>query len=199
MSSELTLVYIHGATATSVSFSYIRQFFKFTEVLIDYDCTQGFYNNLSAMIKTLESYDNLFFISHSLGGIYSLHLAEHFKDRTVGGVSLSTPYGGSNEADYLKLLFPFSRLLREVGVNARPIKELDDYTLPKVWANVVTNKDNGLWRTEPNDGIVTRKSMTYRKDMDLVELDVNHYEVVLCKAAVDIISDYIKRALPNLG
>ena len=194
MDKKLTLVYIHGATATSVSFSYIRTHLTHDEILLDYDCTNGFYRNLDQMIAQLSSVDNLFFIGHSLGGIYALHLADHFKDKTLGGVTLSTPYGGSNEAAYLKLLFPFSRLLREVSPCARPISDLQKMEVPKSWTNVVTKKDNGLWRTEPNDGIVTQASMKYRPDMELIDLDVNHYEIVVCPDVINIINDRIKKA-----
>lgn len=194
MSSELTLVYIHGATATSLSFSYIRQHFKFDEVLLDYDCTNGFYRNLEEMSNQLKDKTNLFFIGHSLGGIYSLHLADQFREKTVGGVTLSTPYGGSKEASYLKFLFPFSRMLREVGPGSSPITDLRKIESPKIWANVVTSKDNGLWRTEPNDGIVTQASMRHRRDIELIDLDVNHYEVVVSPDTVNIISDRIKKA-----
>lgn len=195
MSKKPTLVYIHGATATSVSFSYIRNHFFHKEILLDYDCSQGFYRNLNSMRQQLEGKDNLFFIGHSLGGIYALHLANHFKDQTLGGVTLSTPYGGSKEAAYLKLLFPFSRLLREVTPCSKPITDLNDMEIPSIWTNVVTSKDNGLWRTEPNDGIVTQASMRHRSDMELVDLDVNHYEVVVSAKAIDIIADNIKSVM----
>lgn len=189
-----TLVYIHGATATSLSFSYIRQHFNHDDVLIDYDCTNGFYRNLDQMIEQLSSKDNLFFIGHSLGGIYALHLASHFQDQTLGGVTLSTPYGGSKEAGYLKILFPFSRLLREISPCAAPIADLKNIKAPSPWTNVVTKKDNGLWKTEPNDGIVTQTSMRHRQDLELIDLDVNHYEVVVCPDVIDIIDQRIKKA-----
>lgn len=191
MDKKPTLVYIHGATATSLSFSYIKQQFNYDEVLIDYDCTNGFYRNLDEMSEQLSEKSSLFFVGHSLGGIYALHLANKFPEKTLGGVTLSTPYGGSKEAAYLKLLFPFSRLLREVSPCGKPIADLNKMEVPKLWANVVTKKDNGLWRTEPNDGIVTQASMRHRSDMELIDLDVNHYEVVLSPKSVDIISQRI--------
>ena len=192
MKEKPTLVYIHGATATSLSFSYIRQQFNYNEILIDYDCTNGFYRNLDEMSERLDNKSNLFFVGHSLGGIYALHLANRFPDQTLGGVTLSTPYGGSKEAAYLKILFPFSRLLREVSPCASPITDLKKMEVPRLWANVVTKKDNGLWRTEPNDGIVTQASMRHRSDMELIDLDVNHYEVVVSPDSVNIISERIK-------
>jgi pimeloyl-ACP methyl ester carboxylesterase len=194
MGKKPTLVYIHGATATSVSFSYIRNHFFQTEVLLNYDCSRGFYRNLAEMRQQLAGKDNLFFIAHSLGGIYALHLANEFKDQTVGGVTLSTPYGGSNEAAYLKILFPFSRLLKEVTPCAGPITDLKSMEVPELWANVVTDKSNGLWRTEPNDGVVTQASMRHRTDMELIDLNVNHYEVVNSPNTIDIIAERIKKA-----
>ena len=194
MNKELTLVYIHGATATSLSFSYIRNYFPYREILIDYDCDQGFYKNLEQMTSQLKGKDNLFFIGHSLGGIYSLHLANQFKSQTLGGVTLSTPYGGSKEAFYFRFIFPFNKLLREVTPYSRPIYEINSMYVPPLWTNVVTKKDNGLWKIEPNDGIVTQASMRYRSDMELVDLDVSHYEVVVSPDSVKIIDERIKKA-----
>ena len=194
MTKKLVLVYIHGATATSASFSYIRERLQWdNEILLDYDCKNGFKNNLASMIEQLTGLDNLFFISHSLGGIYALHLANHFTDHTLGGVSLSTPYGGSREADYLRIFLPCNRLLRDVGPRSFPMSTIDDMQLPKIWTNIVTNKNNGLWRTEPNDGIVTRASMCYRNDMELIDIALNHYEVLLSSEVVDIIEERIKK------
>lgn len=194
MSNKPTLVYIHGATATSLSFSYIRQQFDHDEILIDYSCKNGFYNNLEKMAEQLAGKDNLFFIGHSLGGIYSLHLADRFRDQTTGGVTLSTPYGGSKEAFYFRFLFPFNRVLREVSPFSKPITDLRNIEAPKIWTNVVTRKDNELWQTETNDGIVTQASMRYRNDMELIDLDVNHYEVVVSPMTVKIIDERIKKA-----
>lgn len=194
MNEKLTLVYIHGATATSLSFSYIRSHLPYNEILIDYDCDSGFYQNLESMTNQLQGKRNLFFVGHSLGGIYALHLADQFKEETLGGVTLSTPYGGSKEAFYLRFLFPFNRLLREVTPFSRPIYGLRNITAPKLWTNIVTKKDNGVWKTEPNDGIVTQASMRYRTDIELMDLDVNHYEVVVSPNTVEIIKDRIKKA-----
>ena len=85
-------------------------------------------------------------------------------------------------------------MLREVGPGSSPITDLRKIESPKIWTNIVTSKDNGLWRTEPNDGIVTQASMRHRRDIELIDLDVNHYEVVVSPDTVNIISDRIKKA-----
>jgi hypothetical protein len=46
---------------------------------------------------------------------------------------------------------------------------------------------------EPNDGVVTIASMKHHADMELVEVDYNHYEVVLSDKIVDIIQERTKK------
>jgi hypothetical protein len=68
----MLLVYIHGASATSESFNYIRKQIKGKELLINYDSRNGFERNLENMKELLGSQKDMFFICHSLGGIYSI-------------------------------------------------------------------------------------------------------------------------------
>ena len=190
----MKVVYIHGASATGDSFNYIREHLKCkNEHIIEYSSKNGFENNLAEMKRELEGDDFLFFVSHSLGGIYSLHLANHFTNRTLGGVSISTPYGGCKEADYAKYFLPFSQLLRDVGVNSKPITETRSLKISYPWCNIVTIRGESLWISEPNDGVVTIASMKSRQDIELVELPHNHYEVVICQDVVDV----IKARLPK--
>jgi hypothetical protein len=46
---------------------------------------------------------------------------------------------------------------------------------------------------EPNDGVVTISSMRHHADMELVDVDYNHYEVVLSDKIVNIIDERIKK------
>lgn len=195
----IMIVYIHGASATAESFTHIRQYvrdyFEEPDVLIEYNSGNGFHNNLESMKGQLDDAERLFFISHSLGGIYALHLANHYKETTVGGVSLSTPYGGSREADFARYFLPFNQLMKDVGPMSGPMQEAKYMPAPTNWTQVVTTVGQSPWISEPNDGIVTLKSMRARKDFELVELALNHYEVVISDRVVDLILDRIRRAL----
>lgn len=189
----MKLVYIHGASATGESFNYIREHLNHNDdIVLEYSSKNGFDDNLEQMKKILVDFDNMFFICHSLGGIYALHLADHFKDQVLGAVTMSTPYGGSSSADYAKYFLPFSRLLRDIGPNSRPMKLTNKLTVHHPWTNVVTTKGDSPWMVEPNDGVVTIDSMTYRKDMKFVELALNHYEVVISPATVEVIRTKLK-------
>jgi pimeloyl-ACP methyl ester carboxylesterase len=84
----MLLVYIHGASATSESFNYIRKHVTGHEdLVINYDSRNGFEKNLADMRYQLSNCHNVFFICHSLGGVYALHLAndlDRSEERRVG-------------------------------------------------------------------------------------------------------------------
>jgi pimeloyl-ACP methyl ester carboxylesterase len=189
----MKIVYIHGASATGESFNYIREHLNHKDdIVIEYSSKNGFEENLEQMKKILVDFDNIFFICHSLGGIYALHLANHFKDQVIGAVTLSTPYGGSTSADYAKYFLPFSRLLRDIGPNSRPMMSTNKLKVIHPWTNVVTVNGESPWMVEPNDGVVTIASMKHRNDMEFFEIKSNHYEVVINSTVVNLIKTKIK-------
>jgi pimeloyl-ACP methyl ester carboxylesterase len=187
------IVYIHGASATGESFNYIRQNIKSKDLVLEYSSSNGFENNLIEMEKAIEPHSKVFFVAHSLGGIYALHLANRFKGPVQGGVTLSTPYGGCIQADYAKYFLPFSRLMRDIGTMSRPMSDVARLPAPDNWVNIVTTVGKSPWILEPNDGVVTIDSMRAKNDMELIEMDLNHYEVVLSNNVVEVIKDRLKR------
>jgi pimeloyl-ACP methyl ester carboxylesterase len=194
----MKIVYIHGASASSDSFNYIRDHLKHNdELLIDYNSSNGFENNLADMKEKIANIGNIFFICHSLGGIYALHLADAFPENVLGAVTLSTPYGGAESADYAKYFLPFSKLLKDIGPNSKPFRTADNIEIKHPWTNVVTTRGDSPWILQANDGVVTVRSMTRRNDMRLIELYTNHYEVVINPEVVKIIKKEIKNLNNN--
>ena len=188
----MTLVYIHGASATSESFNYIRS--KLGKGIdINYDSRNGFENNLIDMQSQLKGHSDLVFIAHSLGGIYSLHLANTLPESVKGAVTLSTPYGGAEVADVAKYFLPFSRLMRDIGPSSWAMKQARNIKIQHPWTNIVTVKGQSPFMAEHNDGVVTIASQKHHEDMELVEVDYNHYEVVLAEPVINIIKERIKK------
>jgi pimeloyl-ACP methyl ester carboxylesterase len=187
----MTNVYIHGASATHESFNYIRQKIgRDNDVVVDYDSRNGFEQNLNDIKKLLENEEKIFFIAHSLGGIYSLHLADHFPNKVLGAVTLSTPYGGAEIADVAKYFLPYSRLLKDIGPNSWAMKHTRRIKILQNWTNIVTVKGNAPWVPGKNDGVVTISSQRYREDiMELIEVETNHYEVVLNDQVIELIKE----------
>ena len=185
----MTLVYIHGASATSESFNYIRSKLGGKDMTVNYDSRNGFENNLAAIKEQIGNIKDVFFVAHSLGGIYSLHLANAMPKQVLGAVTLSTPYGGAEVAEFAKFFLPFSRLMRDIGPSSWAMKQANKIKIQHPWTNVVTVKGQSPFMAEANDGVVTIASMKHHDDMELVEVDYNHYEVVLSDQIVDIIKE----------
>lgn len=182
----MNLVYIHGASATSESFNYIRSKLG-AGIDINYDSRNGFENNLEEIKNTLSTTKDIFFIAHSLGGIYSLHLANHMPEQVLGAVTLSTPYGGAEVADYVQYFLPFSRLMRDIGPSSWSMRQANKIKIQHPWTNVVTVRGQSPFMLAPNDGVVTIASQKHHIDMELIEVDLNHYEVVLSDEVIEII------------
>ena len=184
----MNLVYIHGANATSESFNYIRS--KIGDGIdINYDSRDGFENNLAAMKISLMATKNICFIAHSLGGIYALHLANAMPESVKGAVTLSTPYGGAEVADYAQYFLPFSRLMRDIGPSSWVMKQAKRIKIQHPWTNIVTIKGQSPFMHEPNDSVVTIASQRHHEDMELVDVKYNHYEVVLSDQVVQLIKE----------
>ena len=188
----MKIVYIHGANATSESFNYIRNKLG-SGIDVNYDSRNGFENNLKDMQAALDGQTDLVFVAHSLGGIYSLHLANSMPNAVKGAITLSTPYGGAAVADYAKFFLPFSRLMRDIGPSSWAMKQADKIKIQHPWTNIVTVKGQSPFMHEPNDGVVTIASQRHHADMELIEVDFNHYEVVLSDVVVGLIQERVKK------
>jgi len=188
----MQLIYIHGASATSESFNYIQS--KLGKgIAINYDSRNGFEKNLENIKTELASFKKMFFVAHSLGGIYALHLANAMPKQVLGAVTLSTPYGGAEVAEFVQYFLPFSRLMRDIGPSSWAMRQANKIKIQHPWTNVVTVKGQSPFMAEANDGVVTIASMKHHADMELVEVDYNHYEVVLSDKIVDIIRERTKK------
>lgn len=188
------LVYIHGASATSESFNYLRSHIGGTDMVLNYDSHNGFKQNLADMQSALSGIDRIFFIAHSLGGIYALHLSNLIPKQVAGAVTLSTPYGGAESADFAKYFLPFSRLLRDIGPASWPMRHGNTIKIQHPWTNIVTIRGSAPWIHGANDGIVTVTSQRHHAEgMELVEIDYNHYEVVLSDQVVALIQDRLPK------
>ena len=189
----MTLVYIHGASATSESFNYIRSKLGGKDMTVNYDSRNGFENNLAAIKEQIGKTKDVFFVAHSLGGIYSLHLANAIPNQVLGAVTLSTPYGGAEVAEFAKFFLPFSRLMRDIGPSSWAMRQADKIKIQHPWTNVVTVKGQSPFIIEPNDGVVSIASQKHHEDMELLEVDYNHYEVVLSDQVVGLIKERVKK------
>ncbi len=192
-SNDLSVIWIHGANQSGLSFQYLRSLTNFKEELVvEYDTSNKFKNNLEILSNEINQVRGPYFIiGHSLGGLYALHLTKSLE--VVGAVSISTPFAGSWTADWARFFVPTYQLFRDVGRRSIPIKESQDIKLKVNWTQIVSTKGNVPYHGGQNDGVCTIKSMKSRKDMDLIEVPHTHFEVMCSDLVVEIILDRYKK------
>ncbi|GAC1409491.1 MAG: hypothetical protein NVSMB6_09380 [Burkholderiaceae bacterium] len=184
------IVFIHGHGATSDSFDFLRAgLASHPATLLDYDSELGFYNNLEAMQAQLEGLGEIFFVAHSLGGIYALHLANALGEKVVGGLTISTPYAGSQAAQLVKYLMPFNQMLRDIQPGSAPIEDANAWRIQHPWTNIVTTDGHSSFMLAANDGVVTQESMRHRRDIHLVDVHSNHFEVLVNPETLSVVSN----------
>jgi pimeloyl-ACP methyl ester carboxylesterase len=204
----ICIAYIHGHGATGNSFNFLRakldkhlgQWIP-KEILLEYDSNRGFAANLQSMRDLLKEQvkGRVFFVAHSLGGIYALHLASHFP--CAGGVTMATPYGGSAAALQLNMFSP-QPVFKDIHPTAGPITAGRSLTLPKdcTWTALHTTMGHSPLMMGPNDGVVTAASMKEIANfglgdtLKLFPIAANHHEVVLSHEVFHIVLDEFRAA-----
>ena len=196
----MNLIFIHGANATRKSFAYILRDIKKIEKspvtsvhYFNYDHSLGFSHNFPEMAKKLYALKgNCMIIAHSMGGIYATHLYNRFPVKVKHGITIATPYLGLGSAIITRWLFPCWRLLQDVSPTNWPVLAMQNMNFKVPWVQLVPTKGGNPWVSLlANDGVVSKISMTARKDVSYFYLDSNHYEVLLDKTACEIITDQV--------
>ena len=197
-SEDLSVIWIHGANQSGLSFQYLRSLTRFkNELVVEYDTSNKFYSNLEMLSNEINKVRGPYFIiGHSLGGLYALHLTKHVE--IVGAVSISTPFAGSWTADWARFFVPTYQLFRDVGRRSIPIKESQNIKLTVDWTQIVSTKGNVPYHGGQNDGVCTIKSMKSRKDMELIEVPHTHFEVMCSDLVVEIILERYQKVLRSI-
>ena len=188
----MRIVYIHGATASERSFAFIQKSLETKDpIYLNYSKHNAAVDNLATMVETLKDIDDeLFIIAHSLGGVYATYLQSEF-DTIKNVVSLATPFNGSEVAVWGASMkfFPGYEMFSDITTHSRFIRGSRNIDISCNWLQVVTTVGDVPWMPGENDGIVTRKSMTCRDDIEYTEVDRNHYEIVPSDRVVEIIKN----------
>lgn len=180
------IILIHGANASPMSFNYIKARLPTAEYhVVDYSTVDGFYPNLEKMVDQLKGDNKYYVLSHSMGGIYAMHLTQYINIQR--SISVSTPFEGLGIADWAKYMMPNYQLFKDVSLRAMPITQLKDIKIKMPWTQVVTTRGSVPWVKDPNDGVVTIASMSTRKDIDYVYIKESHNEIMMSDELVEIV------------
>ena len=188
--SMKNILLIHGANSSPLSFNYLRtKLPKANYIPLSYDVMNGFYFNLEQMIEMIGPDNEYEIISHSMGGIFAVHLTQHCNIKK--SVSVATPFGGAAIADWARYMMPYYPLFRDVHTKSSPIQQTKEIQLNIPWLQIVTTRGNVPWLGNRNDGVVTVSSMIGRNDMEYAYIDDSHHEVMLSDVASNHVKDFL--------
>ena len=195
--------FIHGANATPISFNYLKDGLARIPELnnyifrdIVYDCQEDLLAILKVMVKKAPKGVPLYLIGHSLGGVLATAMTKVIQENDTGidlrGVAtLASPIGGSDSANFLKWIYPKYNLFRNISTSNGVIKGIKAFA-PKVpFVVVVTSSGNNPMFPTANDGVVTVLSQKELLEVTYVEMESNHFEVLVNPDTVDILKSLL--------
>lgn len=209
MSNELAkkpvIWFIHGANATPISFIGIQKSLKaddrfqgFEIVNVIYDCQDPIATTVETVAESLPKDRPVYLVGHSLGGVIAVAISQRVKLFELGVqikavVTLASPLGGCEGADYLQWIFPHYHLFKNISTKNRVINDMKVNGAVVPTLCFITTSGNNPIYPEANDGVVTVNSQRSLRDAKKIEAPFNHFEVLLSER----VNDYIKLAIMN--
>lgn len=193
------IVYIHGANATPHSFNFIKTRLPTHGVTnIRYDAHDPLDEIIAQAEATILSdvKEPYHIVAHSLGGIVAVALSQRGNNRhMIKSIStLSTPFGGSEAATAASVLMPFNTFIKNINTHNPTLREIIAIGAVVPTMNIITTAGGTMFERRPNDGVVTILSQVAFDGTYMVQVDLNHFEVLLSPT----VTDYIERfALSN--
>lgn len=187
------IVYIHGLNCTSRIFNYMQDRLPDHDaILINYDSTGRVEDSYDFIISKIPKAIPITIISHSLGGILSHLIATRDNHVNVKKmITMSTPFGGSSLAAFMKWIYPNYEVLKDISPNCKIIQEVNGAIPTCKFLSFVTTKNGTPYISGTNDGVVTVKSQMQCTPSDRVFVDSNHFEVVQDKNVFYAIKNFI--------
>lgn len=196
--------FIPGANATPTSFKYIKEhiendpeFNEFNLIDISYNCQENLVKIVEVLALSAPKNRPLYIIGHSLGGVLATAISQRIKHfslpATVNGIiSLSSPFGGSESANYLRWMYPSYHLFKSISTNNRMITDLQSVGAVVPTLSLVTSSGNNPLFSAANDGVVTVNSQRSLTGVNYVELPYNHFEILLAQETIDHIKVFLR-------
>ena len=193
------VILLHGIARTSRSMARLARALHtagFAPVAIDYPSRQQPIAALAeilhpAIAAIARDAEELHFVGHSMGGLVArAYIAAHRPERLGRVVTIGTPHGGSEVADFLQRCPLYRRFYGPAGLEMTTAQAHDtplpypDYAIGCISGNRFLDPIAGLFIVErPNDGRVSTQSATPAGASDHVTVAASHSGLLLNKTA----------------
>lgn len=188
------IIFIHGASSSPISFNYIKQNLPEHNGLdFAYDSNEDIEDIVARLVQTFRVCDKeIFIIAHSLGGVIATAASYDLaKDYNLKLVTISSPFGGSKAATYLKFLFPGYGLFGNVSTTNPVILGIQNEGAKWPTLNVISTSGDSPLLKEANDGVITVSSQLSLKGCYQRLHRINHFEALLSDSIIKDIKEFI--------
>lgn len=183
------ILFIHGASSSPVSFNYIKQNLpEHNSLDFSYDSNEDIEDIVDDLYIYISNVlvNPLYIVSHSLGGVIATSASYKIKNPDLKIVTISSPFGGSKAATYLKFLFPGYGLFGNVSTTNPSILEIQRTGAKWPTRSIISTEGDSPLLKEPNDGVISVSSQVSLKNCEQRVHRINHFESLL---SVDVLKD----------
>lgn len=181
------ILLIHGLNSTSNCFNYIKSQINRDFIDINYNSTTSLKEMILTVYNQIDVNDTYDIICHSLGGIIANNLASNVKIDKL--ISISTPFGGSSSATYLKFFMPSIKILKDITPTSKYILKAQKNTKVST-LNIISTGGSIPMILEPNDSVVSVSSQESYKHSAKVYIQANHSEILQHLETVNYIKQF---------
>lgn len=188
-------VWIHGAFATKNSFNYIKtQMPLDDDIYVQYDCENNLIETIEQIKKKIEKKSDgepIDLIGHSLGGVICVILYHLGLKNIRSIVTMSSPFGGIHNNGLIRFWFPKSIFTEFHNLQMKYSKFLEKPIQVPYKFFVSTKGSNPLFLGKKNDGVVSLASQIAIPHAKYVEVETNHYEILMNDSVVNEIKKFL--------
>lgn len=179
------IVYIHGLNATSLSFNFIqRSLPKHNPIFIEYNSHQHLQTSVTDVLAQIPRNTPVSLVGHSLGGVIAVIIAAANPEVVQNLVTISSPLNGSKSAALTRWLPGSPEVIHDIMPNSDLIYGLHSLKLEIPTLSLISVKGHLSVISELNDSVVTVASQKALQFGRKVEVQANHFEIVLHDDAV---------------
>lgn len=190
-----TIFYVHGFNSSHRSFAYLESLIDSEPVKkIDYDSRKSLEDIVAQVLKQLPKDKPITLVGHSLGGLVALLLTGRKSVQVERVITISSPLGGSKAAVFAQWVVSGLPILSDITPSSSAVRELAALKNVPPVLSLISVGGSLPTSGEPNDSVVSVASQKAFLPAKKVEINANHFEILMHEKTISTIQSFIERA-----